>query len=309
MKRFIAIILSALIMFAIFTRIDVGEFKVHLSQMAKGLFVLAIFFFIPQIGLSAFRWQIMARNRVPISLWESTKLILASNALNILIPSRAGDLSKAYFLSRDGRLDIKRGMNLVLFEKYIDLVSLGVVVLTGILWSERWDAASLLGLVFALSMIGLFPVLYFVDMKRWVAFSPFERGAMRKIKGFLLDTQEYLNEVKKNHRQLAFILCLSVFLWFVHIVQFYIIFLSLHSHVSPWQVFRLVPLAILVGLIPLTIAGVGTRDSAMIYFFSSYEKASLIAGVGLFASLRYFVPGILGLPFLNEYIVKEQPRP
>ena len=96
---------------------------------------------------------------------------------------------------------------------------------------------------------------------------------------------------------------ISVFLWFLHIAQFYVIFLALHSPVSIFAVFRLVPLAILVGLVPLTVAGVGTRDSAMIYFFKPYDDVARIVGVGLFSSLRYFIPGIAGLPFLNHYIV------
>jgi len=114
-----------------------------------------------------------------------------------------------------------------------------------------------------------------------------------------------LDELKTDKRQLCWVLVVSIFLWFLHIAQFLVVFRALHSDVSAFLVFGLVPLAILVGLIPLTVAGVGTRDSAMIYFFAPYESPALVAGVGLFSSLRYFVPGLLGLPFLNRYIVRK----
>ena len=219
-----------------------------------------------------------------------------------------GDLSKAYFVGKGGRLNLKRGMNVVFFEKYIDLAALGIVILTGIFWAGRWDEAAFAGLFFSLGMIALFPVLYFLDLGPWLSRKWFETPCwLEKIRDFLLDSQAYLKEVKNDPQQLCFILALSVFLWFLHIFQFYVIFRSLHSEVSVFNVFRLVPLAILVGLLPITIAGVGTRDSALVYFFAPYEKTSLIIGVGLFASLRYFVPGILGLPFLNRYIVKDAP--
>jgi len=310
MKQIIALAVSILIMAAIFSRIDLAAFKQNVSEMNPWLLTSAVLFFIPQIAVTAFRWKEMVRKRIDISLWESVKLILAGNALNILLPSRVGDLSKAYFLKREGKLDIKRGMNIVFFEKYIDLASLGVVIVAGIFWTTTWDQPSYLGLFFALITIGMFPILYFLRLDRWLENPFFEKHRfLGKIKHFLLDSQEYLQEIKNDTKQLSFILALSVFLWFLHILQFYVIFLSFHSQVSLSQVFRLVPLAILVGLIPLTLAGVGTRDSALIYFFTPYEAAARVVGVGLFASLRYFVPGILGLPFLNQYIIKEPSVP
>jgi len=306
MKTLIAFVLSLAIMGVIFSRINLGEFVQYFTQIDPWLAAVAVLFFVPQVVLSAYRWQVMVKDKTRMSLWESVKLILSANALNILLPSRVGDLSKAYFVGRAGKIKMKRSMNVVFFEKYIDLASLGIVVLTGILWSRDWDESAFLGFGFSGATIGLFPVLYFINLHRWTSFPLFEKNrVLNKVKDFLVDSQEYLNELKRDFKLLGFVLGLSVFLWFVHIVQFYLIFLALHSQVSVFNVFRLVPLAILVGLIPVTVAGVGTRDSAMIYFFAPYESTALIVGVGLFASLRYFVPGILGLPFLNRYIVKK----
>jgi hypothetical protein len=205
-------------------------------------------------------------------------------------------------------MEIKRGMNIVLFEKYIDLASLGVVILTGIFWNFKWNQANAMGVCYAAVILAIFPILYFLRIERWMKNPFFEKNRFfAKLKSFFLDSHDYLQELKRSGKHLAFIWMISIFLWFVHILQFYVIFLAFHSHVSLFDVFRLVPLAILVGLIPVTMAGIGTRDSAMIYFFAPYEAVPKIVGVGLFASLRYFVPGILGLPFLNQYIVKENP--
>jgi uncharacterized protein (TIRG00374 family) len=304
MKTFLAALVSFLIMTVIFLRIDLGEFRRHLGGIDPLLFGLALAFFIPQVAVSAWRWRFMIDRWCRITLWESSELILAASAINILIPSRVGDLCKAYFIARQGRLDIRRGMNVVLFEKYVDLASLGVVVLTGIACAGRMDSASWLGLAFALGMIGIFPVLYFVRLDRWVSHPKFEENRLlAKVKHFLVDSQTYLDEIKNDPKHVVGILAVSVFLWFLHIAQFHVIFLALHSEVPAFHIYRLVPLAILVGLVPITMAGVGTRDSAMIYFFAPYETASLVAGVGLFSSLRYFLPGLIGLPFMNKYIV------
>jgi hypothetical protein len=45
----------------------------------------------------------------------------------------------------------------------------------------------------------------------------------------------------------------------------------------------------------------GTRDSALIYLFASYESAALMAGIGILCSMRYWVDTLLGLPFFHVY--------
>jgi len=61
-------------------------------------------------------------------------------------------------------------------------------------------------------------------------------------------------------------------------------------------------LAILAGLVPLTMAGVGTRDAATIYLFAPFLSAAAGAVLGLMLTLRYILPGLAGLPFLADYI-------
>ncbi|HNV86465.1 MAG TPA: lysylphosphatidylglycerol synthase transmembrane domain-containing protein [Candidatus Omnitrophota bacterium] len=305
-KTFISILISVLILAAIFSQINLAEFRTYLSEMDVPVFILAVLFFAPLILVSAWRWQIMIAKWAKISLWESTKLIFACAALNILLPSRVGDLSKGYFAGKAGGLDIKRGMNIVFFEKYIDFASLGIVVLTGVFLGAGGGSATVLALCFSLGVLAVFPLLYFVRFDRWFGASIFQSNKiLSKLKGFFCDTQAYLDEIKNDGRYLGAIIAISIGLWFLHLLQFYFVFKALHSVVTLFRVFELVPLAILVGLIPITMAGVGTRDSAMIYFFSPYEKVPVIAGVALLSSLRYFVPGFLGLFFLNQYIVKE----
>ena len=306
MRTWLAFLVSVSILAVIFLRIDLGAFRAHLAGINPILGAAAVLFFAPQIAISAYRWRLMVQGYAPVGLGEASQLILAGNALNILLPSRVGDLSKAYFAARQGKMDLNRGMNVVIFEKYLDLASLGIVALTGVLCVRHWDRPSLVALVFSLGLLGIFPILYAVNLERWTRFAFFEKyRILSKIKHFLLEAHSYLEEIKKDRRQLASLLGISIFLWFVHLFQFYLIFRALHSQVSIFHIFRLVPLGILIGLIPITIAGMGTRDSALIYLFAPYEDPALMLGVGLFASLRYLVPGILGLPFLNRYLAKE----
>jgi uncharacterized membrane protein YbhN (UPF0104 family) len=64
----------------------------------------------------------------------------------------------------------------------------------------------------------------------------------------------------------------------------------------------LAPLAILAGLIPLTFAGVGTRDAAVVGLYAPYLAPAAGAALGLLFTSRYFLPAIMGLPFVHRYL-------
>ena len=67
----------------------------------------------------------------------------------------------------------------------------------------------------------------------------------------------------------------SIFIWFLHLFAD----LDVHSCTKAFAPFvpnlALSPLAILAGLLPLTLAGVGTRDAALIFFYQPYSLLRL----------------------------------
>jgi hypothetical protein len=50
---------------------------------------------------------------------------------------------------------------------------------------------------------------------------------------------------------------------------------------------------------------VGTRDAALIYFYSvspAYFGEATGAALGLLCTSRYFIPALIGLPFLGQML-------
>jgi len=94
----------------------------------------------------------------------------------------------------------------------------------------------------------------------------------------------------------------SLAIWFLHLVQIWMLILALNAAVPFLDNLALAPLAILAGLLPLTFAGIGTRDAALIFFFAPYMAAPVGAALGLLCTLRYVLPAIAGLPFLGAYL-------
>ncbi len=97
-------------------------------------------------------------------------------------------------------------------------------------------------------------------------------------------------------------------MWVMHLMQIGVFFLACGVTVSVMDIASNVPLAIIAGLVPITIAGIGVRDSALVILFFEHGPAAQIALVGMLTSLRYLIPGLMGVPFLYQSLRSQTGR-
>jgi uncharacterized protein (TIRG00374 family) len=108
----------------------------------------------------------------------------------------------------------------------------------------------------------------------------------------------------ESKARLAKVTITSVFIWFLHLLQIWMFILALKAWAPFLANLALSPLAILAGLLPLTFAGVGTRDAALVLFYQPYFDAPTAAALGLLCTARYVLPATGGLPFVGQYLPK-----
>lgn len=315
MKRLISLLVSGGLLALLFYKVDRAQLLGYLRATHFGWFALALGMFVPQIWLIAWRWRRLVSLFTHVGWREAIQQILASNTMNLILPSKLGDLTKGVFLHRMGRLDLGRAMNIVIFEKMLDVGTLAAVMLVGvILLFMRGNAGpvlervALLGGLLGLGAVAAVGLLYFVPldaipglkrMMAWLATKP----KLAKIERFVRTAHETISLLQSRGARRDVICLLSVAIWFAHLAQIYFFFLALGARPLPlFQFVTMVPLAIFIGLLPLTIAGFGTRDSALIAFFPQFDS-SLMLGVALYVNLRYILPALAGMPFLSRYLV------
>ena len=69
-----------------------------------------------------------------------------------------------------------------------------------------------------------------------------------------------------------------------------------------------IPIAIFIGMIPVTLGGMGTRDAAIIYLFSEFGTPSELLGVGiLFSLIRYWFLSVIGVAFMKKIVLSNSP--
>ncbi len=322
MKRLLALAVSLALIAVILASVDRSQLWDNLRKTRLDLFVAALLMFVPQIAAISWRWRRMVGNLAPIPFGESVRLVLASQTMNLVLPSKLGDLTKAYFLKRTGALDLTRATQVVVMEKLLDVAALCCWMVLGIVGafgltlflpdSFRLDPklfapaliAGALGLVAIVSVALLYfvPTIRLPLYARWVKWLS-ARPRLAKVHRLFATSHEVTALLQRAEARPWRIVGFSLLIWFFHLIQIYLFFLALRAPVPLTAFASFVPLAIFVGLLPFTIAGIGTRDGVLILLFSpTYYPANLIAAVAFFISLRYIVPAACGLPFLHRYL-------
>jgi uncharacterized protein (TIRG00374 family) len=319
MKRLISICVSLLILGLIYWRIDFqGLIEVFRTSNLPWM-VISLGMVVPITMLTAWRLQqLMPASPLPSSLpneptphsplsfLEANKLILAASSLNMVLPSKMGDIAKAYFMQDRGHLTGSMALSLVVFEKTCDMLSLLLWCVFGLLLYPQRDW---LFTVMTLSVLGgLLLGLAILSFPKFARsfFQVVQTIAPKKMKAKLgkmsYAWQEMHDYFWQDKRNLLKISLTSIFIWFLHLLQIWFFILALNAYAPFLTNLALSPLAILAGLLPLTFAGVGTRDAALILFYQPYFDAATGAALGVLCTSRYFLPAIGGLPFLEQYL-------
>ncbi len=306
MKRLISLAVSLVILALIYWKIDFpGLIKVF--QNCNGWWMaISLGMVLPLTCITAWRLQQLMPAGARLGFGEANRLILAASVLNIVLPSKMGDIAKAYFMKQRGHLDGSLSLSLVVFEKACDMLSLLLWCVFGLILypSKNWlfwtmTLSVALGLITGVLLLSSrkFARIFFVSAR---AIAP--KNIKSKLQKLQISWEEMHTYFWHDKTQILKIACTSVFIWFLHLLQIWFFILALKAWTTFLANLALAPLAILAGLLPLTFAGVGTRDAALIAFYHPYFNAPTAAALGLLCTSRYLLPAIGGLPFLGRYL-------
>lgn len=306
MKKIISLIVSLVILAVIYWKIDFQGLIEVFKNCDRGWMAVSLGMVIPITAITSWRLQQLMPNGSKLPFAEANRLILAASVLNMILPSKMGDIAKAYFMKQRGHLDGSLSLSLVVFEKACDMLSLllwcvfGLILYTQKDWLFSVMTASVtVGLIVGILLLSSrkFAQIFFLVAKKLAP-----RKMRSKVEKLQISWREMHDYFWSDTHQLLKIAVTSIFIWFLHLMQIWLFILSLKAWTPFTANLALSPLAILAGLLPLTFAGVGTRDAALIVFYQPYFPAPTAAALGLLCTSRYLLPAIGGLPFLGQYL-------
>jgi glycosyltransferase 2 family protein len=306
MKKFISIFISVVILFYIYAQIDTANLIKVLQNCHLFWTIGSLGMFIPIVLITSWRLQLLMPEGTGLSFIEANRLTLGASVLNMVLPSKMGDLAKAYFM-RD-RLKIRGSLSLAIsiFEKSCDMLSLLMWCAFGLIYYPNKNVG--FGLIAAV-IIGsfIFGVMLLSSLQVANLFFNFLSAKLpdrlaQKIHNMHEAWGEMHDYFWRDKQQLSIVILTSIFLWFLHLSQIWLFIIALKAWTPFIISLALSPLALLAGLLPLGFAGIGTRDAALIFFYEPYFDRATSAALGILCTSRYLLPAILGLPFLGQML-------
>ena len=311
MKRLLSLLVSLGILAVIYWKIDLTRMEPVFRACDLPLLVLSLSLVVPLNLLTAWRLDQLMPGGTRLGFGESNRLILVASVLNLVLPSKMGDLAKAWFIKERGHTSASLAFALVVFEKTCDMLSLLLWCAFGLLLYPQKDALFWImtacvtgGLVAGLALLGS-PALAELAFRTGARLAP--ARARAKLEQLRLAWREMHDCFWCDRARLARVSMTSVSIWFLHLLQIWMFILALRAHTPFLANLALAPLAILAGLLPLTLAGIGTRDAALILFYQPYLNAPTAAALGILCTMRYVLPALGGLPFVSRYLPSLRP--
>lgn len=322
MKKLVSLIISLGLLVLIYWKIDFSKLGPVFTHSHPGWMIASLAMVIPLTALTAWRFQQLAPPDARVSFGEANRLILSASVLNLILPSKMGDIAKALFLPMRRSL----ALSLVVFEKACDMLSLLVWCVFGLVWVRFGDPRALAafrneGVYWLCALIvggSLALGLLLLGSQRFSGFffglaGKFAPGKLKLKIAKLGDSWREMHAYFwASKSRFALVTGTSVFIWLLHLLQIWLFIFALRESCPFFANLALSALAILAGLLPLTFAGVGTRDAALVVLYAPYFNPATAgaagAALGLLCTARYVLPAIGGIPFFQRYLARAKEK-
>lgn len=266
--------------------------------------------------LNTLRWMaVLKAAGVRMGFWRAFSVTMACWPVGTLTPAKAGELLKAAAVQPEAELST--GVGTVLAERIVDVGVLGAVgAVFGAVCLHPVAALTGLGgmtaamMVFAMAMWMERRLRRGRDPRRVLPGAGLLPAKWReKVSGKLLALTRVFSRLRRNRPAFAACAGFSAINWFLSMLQLWILLEAFRAPAPLALMMAILPAATFAGLLPLTIAGAGTRDAALLFLAAgAVDPAALFAAGVVYTLTGYFGLGVLGLPFLHRW-ARSKPRP
>lgn len=206
-------------------------------------------------------------------------------------PARMGDFIKIMYL------DEKRTKSLgaVFFDRLTDIFAVVLFAILGLNIFGSALGATQSAILFTAALV-LFSAIIAKKYRKQIMRALFQRMVPERYRDYLkegaMDFLDSFRSAFKQRQRVAQVALMSIFIWLFSILPSYIIATSLGIKISYFYLIVIMSVVALVELIPVTVAGLGTREATLVVLMSflgiESEKAVVF-------SLINFVFGYLSI--------------
>lgn len=300
MKKTIFRLLGIALFIVILFKIDFTKAISILSKIRLEYLLLAMLFIFLQIALKAYRWNYLKkRQKMKFSLTNSSLMYFSSLYLGIITPGRIGELSKIFYLKKEGHGIAKSSVSVVM-DRLNDLIYLILVGIGGMMFFSGIFNKELKLILYSLTILLIIFVILIINRNvrgiilRRIFMILVPNKYHKKVSSFL---KEFYSEVKKIKTK-GFITTalITIASFILYYIMAFMLAISLNINISFFYLSICVTISAFITMIPISIVGIGTRDLTLIGLFSflSINQETAVAFSLLILLMNVFV-AIIGL--------------
>ncbi|RJQ43040.1 MAG: UPF0104 family protein [Gaiellales bacterium] len=295
-SRLLKAAVSALLIGLLLWRVDTGEIAATLGEVSWGLLALGAGIFIVTNLVSAWKWGLVIRAQGDrVAYGYLAALFYIGLFFNNFLPTNfGGDVVKAFKLSRmTGRAAEAAGS--VVIDRVTSTIALLTIAAVPALFELRLLGARMALIVLAMLLAAALIVAFFASERfarrlsglRIFSFDPM--GVRRHLKSFYYA----LHDFRRHRGTLAAVMLVSLVYQGLQIITVYVLALSLGIEVSLIYYFLFIPIVLAVGMLPVSLNGLGVREGAWVLLFGQVGVAS--AQAFTMSVLSFFVMTVVSL--------------
>ena len=267
----------------LFYKLEIGELLTALKQANYYMFIPSLVILVISLVIRTWRWHWLLYQTKTARFYSLFSSLMIGTAANMVLPARAGEFIRAYFLGRQEEISKTTAFATIVVERIFDgltilLFLLLVVILTGAK-NDNIKRMGYLGTAFYLgAVVGIFLLYFRRDFLVRLIKALLPQPLAAKIVG-LLDAFLEGMQVVRNGRQLLMVVLLSLATWVGFALSFWPILWAFDfgAPVPYYTPFLVIACAALGLTIPGPPAGIGifhvvTVEAVRIAFILSGAK-------------------------------------
>ncbi len=285
-KKLLLLIVTVIFLYFVFLNLDIRELIVKMKEFNP----LYAFFLVCSIVCSficrSVSFKYLMSNTVKLNVKELVPLCLTGASLNIVLPARAGDIFRAFFIGQKYNISKMKVFGTVILERMFDTFVIFCLLLIAISFYHKTPLASQLccfaGIsMFAFALFAFFSYKYnktdaiCAFLTRLTANFPFAEQ-IHKLINFTNNTcNSFFNgfEVIATPSKLPVVIAMSFGIWTFECLNYYIMILGFGLDIH-WSVTLFIMCFIaLACMVPSTSIFIGPYQMAVIAAFAIYGVA------------------------------------
>ena len=287
--KILRVVICLGLIYFVVSKVDYEPLRAILRDLRIEFCIAIIGVLYLQNFIKALKWHtLLQAKNINLSVLRILQVDFSSTFLSLFVPSTISlDLFRAYGLSKEVASK-KETASSIIVDRLLSLFALIVVANISVLLFYKTIAVPEVAYTSISTLIVFTAVVLIINSRFVVRFLSRYQATIRRynILHKLEELRGSVNEYKLHRSKLIKVFFLSVAMQTLRIAVYYLASLAVNANI-PFQYFMIfTPIVMFLVMLPISLAGIGLRESSFVYFFSK---------VGVLGTIAFAIPALVSL--------------